>query len=217
MYPLVGVGLQLLPTVILALGRPAKNALAVLPAVLYPLIANVPAGVLKPGNGILAVGVFGTVQAPPGQQAGELGDGDAVKLLLEDVVDALLQIGDFLRQSVNKPLGDLPQEHPGFAGRVQEGGGAVLPDLRRQKVQHLVGHLRRGEHLVAAEVGQTGENIGVVDAAVKITHSPGPSCNQWADTPGWELGSVNLSPGHIPIRPYPSSAGLPGALEAHPA
>lgn len=188
MYPLIGVGLQRVPALVLALGRAAEHALPALPPVLDALEPNIPAGIPEPGNGVFAVGVLGAVQAPPGEQAGQLRDGDAKELLVENVVDALLQVGNLLRQPLDQPLGDLPQEHAGLAGRVQEGGAAVPPERLRQHVQHPVGHLRRGEHLVAAEVRKAGEHVWVIHGAVEITHNPAPSCSPSAGTPGWGPG-----------------------------
>ena len=54
------------------------------------------------GDGVLAVGALRAVDAPAGQQAGELGDADAEDLLGQDVIDALLEVGDL----VLEPLGE---------------------------------------------------------------------------------------------------------------
>lgn len=188
MYPLIGVGLQRVPPLVLALRRTAEHALPIFPLVLNALEPDIPAGVAEPGNGVFAVGVLGAVQAPPGEQAGQLRDGDAKELLVENVVDALLQVGKFLRQPLDQPLGDLPQEHAGLAGRVQERGAAVVPEFFRQHIQHFVGNLWWSEHLVAAEIRQTGEDVRVIHGAVQITHSPAPSCSPSVETPGWGPG-----------------------------
>ena len=81
-------------------------------------VADVALHILKAADRILAVGVFGTVDAAPGQQAGQFGDGDAKELLVEDVVHPLLQIGDLVLQPRQQPFGDLPQKYAGLARRV---------------------------------------------------------------------------------------------------
>ena len=45
---------------------------------LNALVTDIAALVVKLGDGVDAVGVFGAVQAAAGEEAGQLGDGDAV-------------------------------------------------------------------------------------------------------------------------------------------
>ena len=84
------MGFQLIPSLIFALGRTAEQAFTVLPAVRYPLISDIAAGVLKKRDGILAVGILGTIHTSPGEKAGQLGDCDTIQLLVKNVVDAFL-------------------------------------------------------------------------------------------------------------------------------
>ena len=131
--------------VIFPLRRSAEYAFLVLPAVLYALVAYIPARVVEPGNGVFAVGLFGAVDAPAGQKARKLRNGDAEELFMENMIQRALQL--FLKrflfgcqrfaealfriygldpllpagqQSVKQPLGDLAQEHAGFAGGIQK-------------------------------------------------------------------------------------------------
>ena len=90
------MGFQLVPTLVFTLGCAAKQALAVLPAMRYPLVSDIAAGILKKRDGILAVGILGTIHTSPGEKAGQFCDGDAIQLLVKNVVDAFLQIRDFL-------------------------------------------------------------------------------------------------------------------------
>ena len=90
MYPLIGMGFQLVPSLIFAFRCTAKQALAVLPAVRYPLVSDVAAGVLKKRDGILTVGILGTIHTSPGEKAGQLGDCDTIQLLVKNMVDAFL-------------------------------------------------------------------------------------------------------------------------------
>ena len=98
MYPLISVGFQFVPSLVFALGCTAEQTFAVLPAMRYPLISDITAGVLKKRDGILAVGILGTIHTSPGKKAGQFRDCDAIQLLVKNVVDAFLQIRDFLFQ-----------------------------------------------------------------------------------------------------------------------
>ena len=90
MYPLIRMGFQFIPSLVFTLGRTAKQALVVLPAMRYPLISDVTAGVLKKRNGILAVGILGTIHTSPGEKAGQFGDCDTIQLFVKNMVDAFL-------------------------------------------------------------------------------------------------------------------------------
>lgn len=118
MDQLIGMGLQHFVPVILALGCAAKDAFSVFPAVGNPLVANIALRIVKAGHRIHAVGVLAAIHTTTGEQAGQLGDGDTVKLVMKDVVNTLLQVGKDRLQSGQKPLGNLPQKDTAFAGRV---------------------------------------------------------------------------------------------------
>ena len=90
MYPLISMGFQFVPSLVFALGRTAEQALAVLPAMQDPLVSDVAAGVLKKRDGILAVGILGTIHTSPGEKAGQLGDCDTIQLLVKNVVNSFL-------------------------------------------------------------------------------------------------------------------------------
>lgn len=96
MYPLISVGFQLIPSLVFTFRGTAEQALAVLPAMRYPLVPDIATGVLKKRDGILAVGILGTIHTSPGEKAGQLGDCDAIQLLVKNMIDAFLQIRDFL-------------------------------------------------------------------------------------------------------------------------
>lgn len=84
------MGFQFVPSLIFTFRCTAEQALAVLPSVRYPLVSDVAAGVLKKRDGILAVGILGTIHTSPGEKAGQLSDCDAIQLLVKNVVDAFL-------------------------------------------------------------------------------------------------------------------------------
>lgn len=70
MYPLISVGFQLIPSLVFTFRGTAEQALAVLPAVRDPLVSDIAAGVLKMRDGILAVGILGTIHTSSGEKAG---------------------------------------------------------------------------------------------------------------------------------------------------
>ena len=141
-------------------------------------IADIALGGVKMADGILPVGVFGTIGTAAGEETGQLGDGDAEQLFMEDVVDALLQVGDLRRKADQKTLCDLAQEDAAFAGGVKEGGIRIAEQLLREHIEHFVGHVGRGEDLIIGKVGEAGQDIGVVDGfQQRVTHGRQASCN----------------------------------------
>ena len=135
MDQLIGVGLQHFVPVILTLGCAAKDAFPVFPAVGNALVADIPLCIAKMRHRIDAVRVFAAIDAPAREQAGQFGDGNTVKLVMKDVVNTLLQVGKDRLQSGQQPLGDLPQEHAAFAGRVYK--NAVFDTNRKSLLRHI--------------------------------------------------------------------------------
>ena len=84
------MGFQLIPSLVFTLGCTAELALAVLPAMRHPLVSDVTAGVLKKRDGILAVGILGTIHTSPREKAGQFSDCDTIQLLVKNMVDASL-------------------------------------------------------------------------------------------------------------------------------
>ena len=72
--------------------------------------------------GILAVGIFRAIDTAAVKQTGQLRDGNAEELLVEDVIHPLLQIGDLIFKPHQQPLGNFTQKYAGFAGRVKKRG-----------------------------------------------------------------------------------------------
>ncbi len=107
--------------------RPIKNrlpcstvtAFSILPVMFRALKPNITGIVGEPlGDGMCALGVSGAIDAPPRQQAGEVGDADAENLLGENVIDPLFKIGNLLRQSFGEAAGDLARKHPRLRKKV---------------------------------------------------------------------------------------------------
>lgn len=135
MDQLIGVGLQHFVPVVLALGCAAEDAFSVFPAVGNPLVANIALRIVKAGHRIHAVGVLAAIHTTTGEQAGQLGDGDTVKLVMKDVVNTLLQVGKDRLQSGQQPLGNLPQKDTAFAGRVYK--DAIFDTNRKSLLRHI--------------------------------------------------------------------------------
>ena len=148
MDKLVCVCFQFISALILALRGAAEYAFAILPGVLDALIADIALGIVKMRYRELTVGVFGAVYATAREQAGQFGNGNAIQLLMENVIQPVLQVWHLRLPAYNQALGDLSQKHTRFAGRVQEGGIWVPKQLLRQRIQHLVDDIRRRENLI---------------------------------------------------------------------
>lgn len=75
----IGVGFQPAAhgVAIFLFGCAAEHALAVLPHMLRIFIADIALHISKATDRVFAVGVFRAVDAATGQQAGQLGDGNA--------------------------------------------------------------------------------------------------------------------------------------------
>ena len=175
---LIGVGFHALAlfAAVLAFRRAAEGALAVGPAVGRVLKAHITLYVVEPRHGIDAVRIFGAIEAPAREQAGQLRDGDAVELMVEDVVRPCLQIGNLCLQPDQQPLGDFPQKHAALARGIEERRVRVAEQLLRQHVQHGVRHLWRREHLVVAQIRNAGQHIGIIDGVEQIvSHDSAPS------------------------------------------
>lgn len=188
MDPFVGVGFEFCGAVIFTSGSATPDtgrfgfSVAVIggfaPFVRDTFIADIALGGVKPADGILSVGIFGTIDTAAGEETGQLGDGDAEQLFMEDVVDALLQVGDLRRKADQETFCDLAQKDAAFAGGVKEGGMGVAEQLLRKHIKHFVGHIGRGEDLIIGKVGKTGQDIGVIDGfQQRVTHGRQASCN----------------------------------------
>ena len=170
MNKFVGVGFQAVVSLILTFRRPAEDAAPVFPAVPGILEADVALNGIEVDDRIAAIGIFAAIEAAARKEAGDLRHGDAVNLLMEDMVQPLLEIGDLIRQSHDQAPGNLPQEDAGLGRRVQKLGAGVPKQLLGQQVQHGVGDLRRGEHLVVAQIGQAGEDVRIVVGGIEVRH-----------------------------------------------
>jgi len=136
----IRVCLKLFAAFVVSLVCPAGGASAVFPLVLDAPKADVALRIIEGGaDRVFPVGDFGAVQGAARHQTGELCDANPEELVLHDVVDALLPIGDLRFQPLVEPPGDLAQEHAGLAGWVEKSGFWIAPEFLRQEIQHLVG------------------------------------------------------------------------------
>jgi hypothetical protein len=94
----IGVGFHGVCPVECRLTGTTKSASAILPIVFEPLEPNVAAVRIKAlRHRMLAIGMLGTIEAPPRKQTGQGGNADAEDLPGKDVVHARLQVRDFRR------------------------------------------------------------------------------------------------------------------------
>src|SRR5262249_43166010 len=90
-----------------------------------------------------------------------------------------------------KSLGDLAQEYPRLADRIEKLRVLVAPDFCRQQVKDAIGHRRWREHLIAAEVREAVENVRVVIMPLQHRRA---SSNGSADTLGSAREKTLLPP-----------------------
>lgn len=93
---------------------------------------------------------------------------------MEDMVNAFLQLGNFIFNAFEESLGDFAKEDSGFAGGVQELCMCTAEQLLREQVKHLVDNIWRCENLFVGEVGEAGEYIGVIYVFLEVTHVAEP-------------------------------------------
>ena len=80
---------------------------------------------------VFAVRRLRAVNRASGKQRGHLCNGDAKDLLLQNVVDALLPVGNFIFQSHQQALRNLAQKHARFAEGIDEARVLVSPKFCR--------------------------------------------------------------------------------------
>ena len=104
----VCVCFQVVGTIVLALGCTTENTSPVLPTMLDILETHIAINVVEMDHGVFAIRKFGAIQAATGKMRGQLGDGDAVKLMLENVIRALLQIRIQRLKTLEEPFRNFP-------------------------------------------------------------------------------------------------------------
>ena len=83
------------------------------------------------------------------------------------MIQAFLQIRNFIFQTFDQPFGDFTQENPGFAAGIQERGFRISEKFPRELIQHFIGNFRRGENFIVAQVSQTLKHIRLVNRVEK--------------------------------------------------
>lgn len=147
------MGLQIVASVIDFLAGSAILTFTLYPRVLDVTITDVAILVVELRDAILAAGTLRAVETAAAHHRGQSGDGDAVELVMHDVVDTRLQIRNRVGQTLNQSLGNLSQKDATLCTRVKELGIRTPKQLLRQHIEHLVGQLRWREHFVVAQIG----------------------------------------------------------------
>jgi hypothetical protein len=107
---------------------------SVAPRVLDAFIKNVPICILEFADGVLSVSLFRAIKRSAGHERRKLGNANAVKLVLEDVIDPRLKIGDLPFQPFQKTLGYLAKKNTTLATGVEKLRILVRPEIRWQQV-----------------------------------------------------------------------------------
>ena len=72
------------------------------------LEAHITVNVVEMDHGVLTICKFGAIQAAPGKMRGQLRNGDAVKLMFENVIRALLQVRIQWLKALEEPFRNFP-------------------------------------------------------------------------------------------------------------
>ena len=166
----VRVGFECLITIEFRLTCPANLTTTVaVPRVTGLGQANVSIGPVKrlgAGDAELAIGLLRAIQRAAADERGQFRDRQTEDLFGENVIDAGLLIGHLILQADIEPTGDLAQKHAALAHRIQKSRIRPAEQVLRQYVEHGRREFGRREHLIGAEIRQTGEDVGVVAEGV---------------------------------------------------
>ena len=162
MNKLVSMGFHIVASVIDLLAGTAILTFPLHPRVLDVTIADVAILVVELRDAILAAGTLRAVETTAAHHGGQTSDGDTIKLVMHNVVDALLQVWNRVCQTFYQPFGYLSQKDAALRAGVEKTSVRTPKQLLWQHVQHLVGQLRWREHLVVAQVCQTRQDIGII-------------------------------------------------------
>ena len=99
---------QIISSVVFFLGGPTEYAFPVLPTVFDILEAHIAVNVIEMDHGVFAVRKFGAIQAAPGKMRGQLRNGNTIKLMLENMVRALLQVRIQWLKALEEPFRNFP-------------------------------------------------------------------------------------------------------------
>ena len=149
----IGVAFQTLFPLVLRLTCATVNALAVFPGMPNILEADIAVNIGKFADGIGRCGVLGAIERAPRQKRRKLGYGNAVNLIMQNMIKALLQVRKLFFKPGHKPFGNFPQKNAGLADRIQKFRPGILKQLLRQQIQHGVCDAGRREDFVIGEIG----------------------------------------------------------------
>ena len=111
MDELVGMGFQLLISLIFQPAGSAVDTAVVVPGMLNIFIQNVACRIFKYfSDGVFTIRRLGAIERPSGKQSGQFGNCDTKNLVTEDVVDSLLLVGYLFFEPLHEALGNLPKE-----------------------------------------------------------------------------------------------------------
>ena len=120
MNKLIGILLRLTASVIYLLARSTVFALAIHPGMADGLVENMTLLIVEITHTVLTVGTLAAIERASAQQRGEFCQSNAIDLMVHDMVDTLLTIGNRLCQTTVEPLDYLPQEDTRLAEGVEE-------------------------------------------------------------------------------------------------
>ena len=97
---------------------------------------------------------------------------------MEDMINALLEVGNLIFNAFEEAFGDFSKENAGFAGWVEKCRGRIREKLLWKLVEQFFCDIGRSADLVIGEIGKAGEHIGIVIVGTGVTHIAELFCSE---------------------------------------
>ena len=107
MNKLVSVGFKVAASVVNLLRGATIAAFPILPNMKNLIKVDITVSIVKVRKAVFAAGILRAIEAAATHQGCQACNGDAVKLMVHDVVDALLKVWNLIGQSFNQSFGNL--------------------------------------------------------------------------------------------------------------
>ncbi len=133
-----------------------------IPGVRNLVEGDVAGSLIKAADAILAAGILAAIERTAAHQRSKLRYRHAINLMMQDMVKALLHIGNLFGETIQQTLGYLTKKHTALAEWVEKLYLTIAPNLLWQKIEHAVGYLGGVKHLIVAQIGQATEHIGII-------------------------------------------------------
>ena len=163
MNELIGVAFLVLATIVNISAGATIDALAsIVPSMQNLMEENIAFCRVETTDAVLATGILAAIERTTTYQGGKFRYRHSIHLMVQDVVEPSLNIGNFIGKTYQQALGYLSQKDSTLRKRVEKLSLAIAPNILWQHVEHTIGYLRRRKHLIVAQISQATEHIGII-------------------------------------------------------